>query len=427
MPRVLCSLAAVLLQFVMQHAVTLSALGETRDALIAAGRVTPLTAPKRLILNDDGHNGFYNGKWKDAAALRKLPLTFKDTQVGIYQWCVTLGTKVNYPSKIAELCGEGVTPETLAAVRDGDRMLANLLQKLRADGVDTLQCVAEGCHAADMQCYASVRMNPVYPLKANGWTGDSMARYFNSKFWWDHPEWRIRYRDGREHPALSFAFPEVRARILGIVREVLERDVDGVDLDFLRHPPCFGFEAPLLQGYRERHHLDESFIPEETDERWLRYRAESVTQLVRDVRQAVDEAAKKKGRPLGLSARIDHAKALLWGCDVDVWFKERLLDILVVSQHGLGGWDFDLRPFVERGKAAGCQVFLGEEATITGRDPTPEDATKLKPGEKAPSTASTMTEAMWFERARKWYEQGAAGIHIFNGAPMNVLKHLGSP
>jgi hypothetical protein len=100
---------------------------------------------------------------------------------------------------------------------------------------------------------------------------------------------------------------------------------------------------------------------------------------------------------------------------------------MVVSQHGLGGWDFDLRPFVEKGTAAGCAVYLGEEATIAGRDPTPEDAARLKPGEKAPSTATTMTEAMWFARARHWYEQGAAGIQIFNGAPAKVLKQLGAP
>ena len=143
-------------------------------------RIAPPAAPRRLIVNDDGHNGFYAGKWTDAASLRALPQALRGTHVGIYQWCVTLGTKVNYPSRIAELCGEGVSPETLAAVRDGDRTLAALLQKLRADGVDTLQCVAEGCHAADLRCYASVRMNPVYPLQAAGWTGESMARFFNS-------------------------------------------------------------------------------------------------------------------------------------------------------------------------------------------------------------------------------------------------------
>lgn len=391
------------------------------------GRIAPLVAPKRLIMNDDGHNGFYTGRLKDAAALRKAPRKLRGTQVGIYQWCVTSGTKVNYPSRIAELCGEGISAETLAAVRDGDRQLAGLLQKLRADGVDTLQCVVEGCHAADMQCYASVRMNPVYPLKADGWVGDSMARFFNSKFWWDHPEWRVRYRDGREHPALSYAFPEVRARVLGIVREALERDVDGIDLDFLRHPPCFGYEESLVKGYLERFQLDPKTLPDDNDVRWLHYRAEFVTMLLREIRQAVDEAAKTKGRPLGLSARIDHAKHLLWGCDVDVWLKEHLLDILVVSQHSLGGWDFDLHPFVEKAKGTGCVVYLGEEATIAGRDPTPEDAAKLKPGEKAPATATTMSEAMWFERARHWYEEGASGIQIFNGAPANVLKHLGDP
>jgi len=64
-----------------------------------SGRVIPLSAPRRLILNDDGHNGFYTGRLTDAAALRELPQRMRGTQVGIYQWCVTSGTKVNYPSK----------------------------------------------------------------------------------------------------------------------------------------------------------------------------------------------------------------------------------------------------------------------------------------------------------------------------------------
>lgn len=392
-----------------------------------AARVPPLTVPRRLIMNDDGHNGFYTGRLKDAEAIRKMPQAFKGTQVGIYQWGVMIGTKVNYPSKIAELCGEGVPPETLATLRAGDKELTTLLQKLRAEKVDTLQCVAEGCHTAGLRCYASIRMNPVYPLKAAGWSGDSMARFFNAQFWWDHPEWRVRYRDGREHPALSYFFPEVRARVLGIVREVLERDVDGIDLDFLRHPPCFGYETVLVQAYQARYQLDPKVIPNDQDERWLHFRAEFVTSLIREIRQTIDDAAKKKGRPLGLSARIDHAKHLLWGCDIDVWLKEGLLDLLVISEHGLGGWDFDLRPFVEKARGTSCQILVGEEATIAGRDPTPEDAAKLKPGEKEAPTASTMTETMWFDRARHWYEQGAAGIHIFNGAPVSVLKRLGNP
>ncbi len=107
--------------------------------------------------------------------------------------------------------------------------------------------------------------------------------------------------------------------------------------------------------------------------------------------------------------------------------KEHLLDILVVSQYGMGGWDFDLRPFVEKAKGTGCQVYLGEEATLTGRDPAPNDTANLKPGEKAPPTATVMAEGQWLERARHWYAQGATGIHIFNGAPPAILRQLGDP
>ena len=389
----------------------------------APPRFTAPDAPRRLIYNDDGHGVFYGGQAHDAASLRKGPLALRDTHVGIFQWCVTLGTKVNYPSKIAELVGEGMTPAQLAAVRTGDRVVISKLAQLRDEGTDTLATIAEGCRAAGLRCFASIRMNPVYPVIADGWEGESMARMFNSRFWWEHPELRVIKRTGTPHLALSYAFPQVRERVLAIVREVLERDIDGIDLDFLRHPPFVGHEEAVVAAYRASTGLDAFAVPE-NDPAWLRFRAQHMTQLVREIRRELDAAAVRKGRLFGLSARLDHERHLLWGCDLDVWLKEDLLDILVVSRHGLGGWEFDLRPFVEKARGTHCKVFLGEEATIAGRDPKPSDEVK---GKIAKPTATHMTEAMWIERARQWYAQGASGIHIFNSAPQSVLKTLDAP
>ncbi|MEW6358364.1 MAG: hypothetical protein AB1696_18670 [Planctomycetota bacterium] len=391
------------------------------EVSVMAQAIQPPVPPRRLIVNDDGHGGFYGGRLDRAEALRKHPQRFRDTHLWIYQWGVMLGTKVNYPSKVVELCGEGATPEVLSQVREGDRRLTALLQKLRADGVDTLQCVAQGCHEAGILCYVTIRANPVYPLKAQGWPDGSMAGFYNAKFWWDHPEFRIVQKSGKEHPALSYAFPEVREWKLAILREALQRDIDGIDIDFLRHPPVLGYEAPLVQGFQAKFSADPKTLPDD-DARWLQYRCDVMSDFMREVRRAVNEAAESKGRPLGISVRIDHRYFRAWGLDIEAWMKERLIDILVVGQHGLGGYVFDLTPFVKMAEGTGCLVFVSEEGIVEGRDPAPQDERDPK-AVRPPSRAMTLQEHC--RRAATWYGQGASGIHLFNQLSVDVAKALG--
>ena len=212
--------------------------------------------------------------------------------------------------------------------------------------------------------------------------------------------------------------------MIALVREVLERDVDGVDFDFLRHPPFVGYEAEAVRAFTAKHGIDPLTLPE-SDERWLRFRAGYMTEFMRQARAEVDAASKRKGKVLGLSVRIDQTKHLLHGCDVETWIKEGLVDILVVAQYGKGGYELDLRPFVEMVRGTPTLVLAGEEAAIGGRDPTPEDYAKLKPGEKLASTHTAMTLESYRERARRWYAQGAQGLHLFNEGRTAVFNALG--
>jgi hypothetical protein len=310
----------------------------------------------------------------------------------------------------------------LAQVRTGDRKLLELLTRLRAEGVDTLQCVAQGCHEAGLLCYVTIRANPCYPLKAGGWPDGSMAHFFNARFWWDHPEFRIVQKSGKEHPNMSYAFSEVRDMKLAILREVLQRDVDGIDVDFLRHPPVLGYEEPLIKGFMAKYGADPGTLPD-NDERWLAFRCEVMTGFMREVRKAVDAAAKVKGRPLGISARVDHRQYRPTGLDVEMWMKEGVIDILEVGEHGLGGYVFDLAPFVKMASGTGCLVFASEEACVTGRDPTPQDE---KDKGAARPAARSMSVQEYCDRAQKWYAEGAAGIHTFNESRVEVFKVLGS-
>jgi hypothetical protein len=74
----------------------------------------------------------------------------------------------------------------------------------------------------------------------------------------------------------------------------------------------------------------------------------------------------------GLSARIDHREYAVLGCDIATWLKAGLLDYLVVGQRTLGGYEFDLAPFVQlaRGAGTGCAVLFGEEGIVSGHDLT---------------------------------------------------------
>ena len=393
-------------------------------ALAGEPRIPPPTGTHRLITNDDGHNGFYSGELSSAESLRQRPQRLAGTHLWIYQWCVTTGTRTNYPSKVDQLLGEGVEEEVAQQMRAGDRTAARLLRELRDSGVDTLAEVARGCHQAGLLCYPSFRMNPVYNPVYAGWPDEVIAKFYNSRFWWDHPELRQRNRSGGENCRFSYVFPAVRDRMTALVHEVLERDVDGVDFDFLRAPPFVGYEAEATGAFTAKYGLDPLALPE-GDERWLRFRAGYMTEFMRRARAEVDAAGRRKGKALGLSVRIDQKKRLLHGCDVETWVKEGLVDILVIAQYGKGGYELELRPFVEMVRGTPTLVLAGEEAAVAGRDPTPGDYAKLKPGERLAPTHTSMTLETYRERARRWYAQGAQGLHLFNEGRVAVFNTLG--
>lgn len=388
--------------------------------LPAVAAPKPRQAPKAVVVNEDGHGGFYSGRYDSAKALHDKMLQYRDTQVAAFEWCVTAGSRVNYPSKVSELVGEGVTKFP----RRGDKLVYDLQHKLAAEGVDTLQVVCGALHEIGIPCYASVRMNGDYPAS---WMGETVPRTYNSSFWWRHPELHVRGKKGEDLTKLSYAYPAVREFRLTMMRELADRDIDGINLDFLRHPPFVGYEEPLVAAFQAKHHLDPRQLDSD-DPRWLAVKAEPMTTFVRSVRRLLDRAGKEKGCHLGLSARIDWQEYQEWGLDVERWLKEGWLDYLVVAQHSLGGYDFDLRPFVQMAKGMGCAVYFGEEASLGGHDLTPEEDKAIAEGKMKPPANPTMTLQMYCDRARRWYGEGAAGVHLFNDENnLPVLRILGDP
>ena len=386
--------------------------------MVSAEAPKPRNGDKLVVINDDGFSPFHSGRYRSAEDLRKQVLGYKETQVAVFEWCIVAGSRVNFPSSNHELIGEGLTEFP----RRGDKLAVETLIRMRNEGVDTLKTVADACHEAGIACYASMRMNGDYPAKA--WEG-TMAPFFNSDFWAEHPEYHQKTVGGTDQTRFSYAYPEVREFKLSILREAVERDIDGINLDFQRHPTFFSFEAPMLKAFEEKYGEDGSKVAAD-DPRWNPVRATYMTEFVGQVRQILDEAGKKKGRHLGLSVRIDWQKYQFWGCDIESWLDQGWLDYLVVGQYGLGGYEFDIAPFVQLAKDSDCAVLFGEECITGGHDTTAAEDKLIAAGKMESPKRKALSLEELETRAAKWYAAGANGVHLFNVSDQEALKTLGT-
>lgn len=379
----------------------------------------PRNGEKLVMVNDDGFSKFYGGHYRKADDIRKHILSYSDTQVAVFEWCFVAGSRVNFPSSKHKLIGE----KSEKYSRRGDKLAADTLLEMRESGVDTLAIVAEACQEAGIACYASMRMNGDYSAAA--WDGE-MAKMFNSDFWRDHPEFHQRSTAGQVLTRLSFAFPESREFKLGLIREAVSRDIDGINLDFQRHPTFFGHEEPMLEAFRKKYDGINPLKVPSSDPRWDDIKAEFMTTFVRDARSILDEEGIRRGRRIGLSVRVDWKEYRTWGCDIETWIKNGWLDYLVVGQYGLGGYEFPIDPFVKMAAGSGCAVLFGEECILDGHDRTPEEDKLIAEGKMKAKPRGQLSIGQHHKRADTWYKAGADGVHLFNLSNRPVLKSIGS-
>ncbi len=396
----------------------LLSLSSLSSPLLAAPPA-PRNSTRLLVTNDDGFSGFFEGRYRTAGDLRAMVARLRDTPVAVLEWCIVQGSRTNFPSRAVELVGDG----RAEFGRRGDQLVTETYRRLAAEGTDTLATVAAACHENGILCYASMRMNGDY---APTGSDPTLTDQFNGRFWHAHPEFRVRDAKGAPGTKLSYAFAEVRAHKLAHLREAALRDIDGIHLDFLRHPPFFGYDEPLVRAFRERHGVDPRTLPA-NDPRWLALRAEAMTGFVRDVRALLDEAGKKKGRRLGLAARIDRREYHALGCDLAAWLREGLLDYVAIAQRTLGGYEFDLAPFVAMARGSGCAVLYGEEAITTGHDLTAAEDKLVAAGKMPAPQRGQLTLPQYRERAARWYAAGADGLHLFNESSLATLRGLAEP
>ena len=219
----------------------------------------------------------------------------------------------------------------------GGHVAGNVRHLIEAHG-GPLTVLSQLCRDVGICFFPRVRMNSHYDL-------DPAAPEYG-RFRRQHPELLIG-RPGEsfgkgsvEHgirSGLDYVYPEVRSYRAGIICELFERfDVDGVELDFMRHPAFFR----VAEAFQNRHLM---------------------TDLIRCVRERMAAA---RGRPIQLAVRVPPtlADCARIGLDVELWMLEGLVDIVVVGG-GFIPYETPIREFVAVAAPRDLAVYGCIEAT----------------------------------------------------------------
>lgn len=159
-------------------------------------------------------------------------------------------------------------------------------------GFDVLAYLVEGAQARGLELEAWIPTMPAYhavydDLPApDGWV------------WTEHgidaPEgqrWVTRYADGTWDDHLDPALPAVRDHVAAIAAEIAANyDIDALHLDYIRYVEGdTGYHPQVLERYRED--TGATGVPAADDPQWSAWRRQEVKEMVRQVREAVREAA----------------------------------------------------------------------------------------------------------------------------------------
>ena len=321
---------------------------------------------RRILINDDGWIMSEAEPPLTADDLRKRMVdTYQGSPVGALLWCVGNREVYSYETKAGEMFGQDF--EVLENATD--RKHAENVKRLIDECGGPLTAMVDLCHKAGIDIFPSVRMNSHYEADSSA---PNAGRFRN-----EHPEvligrpdevflegsmrWGIR-------TGLDYTHQAVRAHMAAIINELFESfDVDGVELDFMRHPTFFKIEDAYANRYL-------------------------MTDLVRRVRRRMDEVSSATGRSIDLAVRVPPtlADSARIGLDVKQWMAEGLVD-MVIAGGGFIPFETPVDEFVRAAEGTDCQIY----GAIEYLRPAVDD------------------EVIRAIAANHW-DAGASGIYLFN-------------
>ena len=344
-------------------------------------RVEAAARPRRLIFNDDAHDLALDDADTPEGFLGHRLVPLAATPVDAISWSVLCGQfdAPCYDSQVQPIYGDAHG----GPMSYWPKVTKNVKALTRHHRCP-LHLVSDFAHAHGMEAFASVRMNDVHDsfLDPNGTTVWKRT----------NPQWMVDTRAMLPQAelyttALDFTHEPVRRRKLEIIEEISQRyDVDGFELDYMRHPVLF---SRSMRG-----------------EPCTAAEVEIITALMRQIRRITEAAAQQRGRPLLIATRTpdSFALGLDHGMDVEAWLREDLVDILIAGG-GYAPFSLPLAPWVEAAHPRGVPVY-----------PCINQA-----------AAAGMAEGAFRESVRglasNWYGSGAKGLYFWNlGTPFEFMR-----
>ena len=338
--------------------------------------------PRRLIFNNDGDDSFC-GTATAEALLAKRTAALVGSHVDTITYSTTQSTGLfTHNTKVGEVF----------TYNEGRLAKRNTTQAFIDQGTDNLTLMVDFCHKNNIEILWSMRMNDTHDASP------VQIGYRLSKLKKAHPEYLLGSADKRprhgQWTGVDYTRPEIRDLVFRLFEEVCQNyDVDGIEMDFFRHPVLF-----------KRHAMGQDCTQAERD---------MMTDMMRRVRTMTERIGLKRRRPLLVAVRVPdsvgYCKAI--GLDLERWLADGLIDILAASGY------FHITPWattVRLGRKHGVAVFpcLSEPRL---RD---KQARKLR-----------QSLACYRARATNAWAAGVDGVYIFNVFnPRSPLwRQLGDP
>ena len=269
---------------------------------------------------------------------------FRDSDFQKLLWCIGSGSETYFFSSV----GETALREEWDFVEEFLFSWVEGFRVLKAQGTDPLTTVIEYAHSFGLELHGMYLVGGwVYPPNHG----------FESRFYYQHPQWRCVSRSGRPVTRMSYAFEGVRNFLLALFREVAERGADGINLGFVRGLPCLLYEQPMIDGFQQRHGQDPRDLPED-DPTWLRFKAGVMTDFMRSLRNELNQVGEQQGRTVQLSAYVlnDEALNMAHGLDAATWAQEGLVDFIIpYPLHNV--MDMDIPAYVRMTRGTQCKLY----------------------------------------------------------------------
>lgn len=214
----------------------------------------------------------------------------KQAGVSRVYWRSRGNGQTEYPSRLTEtklkVCPDEIHND-LVADTDGSEDWINAAANF--DEFDHFKCARERCGEVGMEFVVWEETR-----------GEDHGHRQYSQFVKRYPQFLSLTKDGRRAwSELGWAFPEVMDRRVGLFREVIGYEPDGVYFDFVKSGDdvvgrldedgywCMGYEQPMVDGFRKATGKDPHKLSNH-DHEWLKYQSGYVTDYLRRCKKIRD-------------------------------------------------------------------------------------------------------------------------------------------